>query len=93
MINKKIIFCIFTILLLFFVSVNPLSSDSELTNPLLIEGNKFNVSIEFYNFPLKLGEQFFDLKILNISEDKSFNGNADFYFNTPNKNKRYKSLL
>ena len=55
MINKKIIFYIFT--MIFFVSINPLSSDSEVTNPLLIKGSKFDVSIEFYNFPLKLGEQ------------------------------------
>ena len=88
MINKKIIFYIFT--MIFFVSINPLSSDSEISNPLLIKGSKFNVSIEFYNFPLKLGEQFFDVEILNISEDKNFKGNADFYFNTPGKNKRYK---
>ena len=38
------------------VEVNIADSDSKNTNPYVLKNDKFNISIEFYNYPLKLGE-------------------------------------
>ena len=65
-------------------------SGSKNTNPYVLKGDKFNISIEFYNYPLKLGEQFFDITILHKETTDTFSGEAIFYFNTPDKKKRYK---
>ena len=47
-------------------------SGSKNTNPYVLKGDKFNISIEFYNYPLKLGEQFFDITILHKDTTDTF---------------------
>ena len=63
MLIKKIL--VYIIPIFFFFSYSFVYSDSNITNPYKINGTEFNVSIEFYNYPLKLGEQFFDIQIFN----------------------------
>lgn len=87
MLIKKIL--VYIIPIFFFFSYSMVYSDSHITNPYTINGTNFNVSVEFYNYPLKLGEQFFDMQIFNIKKNKYFEGEAKFYFNTPEKEKRY----
>ena len=87
MLIKKIL--VYIIPIIFFFSYSFVYSDSNITNPYKINGTEFNVSIEFYNYPLKLGEQFFDIQIFNNKSKKYFEGESKFYFNTPDKQKRY----
>ena len=72
------------------IEVNIADSDSKNTNPYVLKNDKFNISIEFYNYPLKLGEQFFDITIFHKETSDLYNGEAILYFNTPDKKKRYK---
>ena len=87
MLIKKI--SVYIIPIFFFFSYSIVYSDSHITNPYKINGTEFDVSIEFYKHPFKLGEQFFDIKIFNLKNNKYFEGEAKFYFNTPDKQKRY----
>ena len=87
MLIKKSLVYIIPILFIFSNSI--VYSDSNITNPYIINGTEFNVSIEFYNYPFKLGEQFIDIQIFSIKNNKYFEGEAKFYFNTPDKKKRY----
>ena len=78
---------------IFFLTFNSdeLLADSENENTILLNGENYIVKVDFDSYPIKLGEQFIDIKIdYRENTEIKFNGNVEVYFNTPDKNKRYR---
>ena len=87
--NKTFLVFIF----IFFLTFNSdeLLADSENENTILLNGENYIVKVDFDSYPIKLGEQFIDIKIdYRENTEIKFNGNVEVYFNTPDKNKRYR---
>ncbi len=87
--NKTFLVFIFIFFLTF--NFNELLADSENENTILLNGENYIVKVDFDSYPIKLGEQFIDIKIdYRENTEIKFNGNVEVYFNTPDKNKRYR---
>ncbi len=87
--NKTFLVFIFIFFLTF--NFNELLADSENENTILLNGENYIVKVDFDSYPIKLGEQFIDIKIdYKENTEIKFNGNVEVYFNTPDKNKRYR---
>ena len=87
--NKTFLVFIF----IFFLTFNSdeLLADSENENTILLNGENYIVKVDFDSYTIKLGEQFIDIKIdYRENTEIKFNGNVEVYFNTPDKNKRYR---
>ncbi|MBU93556.1 MAG: hypothetical protein CL723_03065 [Chloroflexi bacterium] len=87
--NKTFLVFIFIFFLTF--NSNELLADSKNENTILLNGENYIVKVDFDSFPIKLGEQFIDIKIdYTENLEIKFKGNVEIFFNTPDKNKRYK---
>ena len=87
--NKTFLVFIFIFFLTF--NFNELLADSKNENTILLNGENYIVKVDFDSYPIKLGEQFIDIKIdYRENTEIKFNGNVEVYFNTPDKNKRYR---
>ena len=87
--NKTFLVFIFIFFLTF--NFNELLADSKNENTILLNGENYIVKVDFDSYPIKLGEQFIDIKIdYRENTEIKFNGNVELYFNTPDKNKRYR---
>ena len=87
--NKTFLVFIFIFFLTF--NFNELLADSKNENTILLNGENYIVKVDFDSYPIKLGEQFIDIKIdYRENTEMIFNGNVEVYFNTPDKNKRYR---
>ena len=87
--NKTFLVFIFIFFLTF--NFNELLADSKNENTILLNGENYTVKVDFDSYPIKLGEQFIDIKIdYRENTEIKFNGNVEVYFNTPDKNKRYR---
>jgi len=87
--NKTFLVFIFIFFLTF--KFNELLADSKNENTILLNGENYIVKVDFDSYPIKLGEQFIDIKIdYRENTEIKFNGNVEVYFNTPDKNKRYR---
>ena len=87
--NKTFLVFIFIFFLTF--NSNELLADSKSENTILLNGENYIVKVDFDSFPIKLGEQFIDIKIdYTENLEIKFKGNVEIFFNTPDKNKRYK---
>ena len=87
--NKTFLVFIFIFFLTF--NFNELLADSKNDNTILLNGENYIVKVDFDSYPIKLGEQFIDIKIdYRENTEIKFNGNVEVYFNTPDKNKRYR---
>ena len=84
-------FLVFIFIFFLTFNFNELLADSKNENTILLNGENYIVKVDFDSYPIKLGEQFIDIKI-NYRENTEikFNGNVEVYFNTPDKNKRYR---
>lgn len=84
-------FLVFIFIFFLTFNSNELLADSQNENTILLNGENYIVKVDFDSYPIKLGEQFIDIKI-NYRENTEikFNGNVEVYFNTPDKNKRYR---
>jgi len=87
--NKTFLVFLFIFFLTF--NFNELLADSKNENTILLNGENYIVKVDFDSYPIKLGEQFIDIKIdYRENTEIKFNGNVEVYFNTPDKNKRYR---
>ena len=87
--NKTFLVFIFIFFLTF--NFNELLADSKNENTILLNGENYIVKVDFDSYPIKLGEQFIDIKIdYRENTEIKFNGNVEVYFNTHDKNKRYR---
>ena len=88
--NHKI-FLVFIFIFFLTFNSNELLADSQNENTILLNGENYIVKVNFDSYPIKLGEQFIDIKIdYRENTEIKFNGNVEVYFNTPDKNKRYR---
>ena len=88
--NNKI-FLVFIFIFFLTFNFNELLADSKNENTILLNGENYIVKVDFDSYPIKLGEQFIDIKIdYRENTEIKFNGNVEVYFNTPDKNKRYR---
>ena len=88
--NHKI-FLVFIFIFFLTFNFNELLADSKNENTILLNGENYIVKVDFDSYPIKLGEQFIDIKIdYRENTEIKFNGNVEVYFNTPDKNKRYR---
>lgn len=84
-------FLVFIFIFFLTFNSNELLADSENENTILLNGENYIVKVDFDSYPIKLGEQFIDIKIdYRENTEIKFNGNVEVYFNTPDKNKRYR---
>ena len=88
--NNKTFF-VFIFIFFLIINSNELLADSENENTILLNGENYIVRVDFDTYPIKLGEQFIDIKIdYTKNPEIKFNGIVEIFFNTPEKNKRYK---
>ena len=84
-------FLVFIFIFFLTFNFNELLADSKNENTILLNGENYIVKVDFDSYPIKLGEQFIDIKIdYRENTEIKFNGNVEVYFNTPDKNKRYR---
>jgi len=84
-------FLVFIFIFFLTFNSNELLADSQNENTILLNGENYIVKVDFDSYPIKLGEQFIDIKIdYRENTEIKFNGNVEVYFNTPDKNKRYR---
>ena len=84
-------FLVFIFIFFLTFNFNELLADSKNENTILLNGENYTVKVDFDSYPIKLGEQFIDIKIdYRENTEIKFNGNVEVYFNTPDKNKRYR---
>ena len=84
-------FLVFIFIFFLTFNFNELLADSKNENTILLNGENYIVKVDFDSYHIKLGEQFIDIKIdYRENTEIKFNGNVEVYFNTPDKNKRYR---